>query len=471
MQHATTPFPSAPRLRCCAALVLAAALAWPLPAAAQATAPDPSLAGFTPDVVRLQVVSLMPGLWHIDSFVPQGVLNNGTVVEPDIRTRFEVHLSLASDTFARDGNDGPVVFVRKVAAAGLQKVLYGLSTSTLQAGRWTTQLDMQNPDVLQGVGEPLAIIPGGVIVRGSAEEASYAKQREADDQAAEQMKLADAKRQNELDAQQQAAAAAAADAKRQQEQAAAVAVAQQQAAVAAVQAAARRQQAQLDQEAASKLAQAKATDEQALLQQQKDLAATQQAALAARTKVLEDLRTALQSQSRSDRLAAIDTALASSDLTVRSLGYGAALGGSDPAAQNVALRRFFDAKRLIVFNVFEPSAFKQGEQPPTAVVAAIGGARLAIKEFDGPSGRFSGDLLFGAGLQWDAAGSIDRNTMSIVARGVGKPMALYGAPVSVVFTLQLSPQNELDGFAQVGGSTGYGGVQIYSPVIIRVNLD
>ena len=360
--------------------------------------------------------------------------------------------------------------MRRAAPAGLQKILYGLSTSRLQAGAWHTQIELQNPDVLRGLGDPLATIPGRVIVRGTPEEAEYVKQRDSDAQAAAQEKLADAKRQDELAAQARATAAAERQAKLQQDQAAAVAAAQQQAAVEAVQAAARRQQAELDEAAAAKLEQAKAADALAVQQQLKDLAAGQAEVLAARAKTLEELHAALQSQSRSDRLAAVDTALASDNLTVRSLGYDAALGGNDPAAQNVALRRFFDAKRLVVFNLFAPSAFKQGEQPPGPVVAAIGGARIAIREFDAPSGRFSGDLLFANGLQWDAAGSIDRNTMSIVGRGQGKPMALYGAPVSVVFTLQLSPQKELDGFAQVGGSTAFG-VQSYSPIIVRVNLD
>ena len=457
------------------AAVLAPALAMGMLSGGPAIAQVPAaadLAGFTPSVVQQQIAASLPGLWHLDSFAQQGLVNQGNAVEPDIRTRFEVHVSLTADTYAPDGSDGPVVFVRRIAPAGLQKVLYGLSQSKLQSGTWATRIDLQNPEVLNGLGNPLATIPGRVIVRGTPEEAAYTKEREANAQAAQEGKLADAKRQDELAAQQRAAAASEQDAKRQQAQAAAVAQAQQQAAVDAVAAAARRDQLQQDEEAAAKLAQTKLADEQARVQRQTQLEAAEHDALAAQTKLLDELRTALQSQSRTDRLAAIDTALGSNDLTVRSLGYDVALGGSDPAAQNVALRRLFDAKRLIVFNLFAPTAWKQGEQPPGPVISALSGARLAIKEFDAGSGRFSGDLLFGAALQWDAAGSIDRNTMSIAARGPGKPMALDGAPVSVIFTLQLSPQKELDGFAQVGGSTNnFGGVRVYSPVIVRVNLD
>lgn len=468
MPHVTRPLLGFLREALIAAAV-AASLAHPAPARAQQAQPGANdLAGFTQDVVKNQVVAMMPGLWRVDSFVQQGAINNGTVVEPDIRTRFEVHLSLTAETYARESNDGPVVFVRRAAPAGLQKVLYGLSTSRLQAGAWRTQIELQNPDVLRGLGEPLATIPGRIIVRGTPEEAEYVKQRDADAQAAAQQKLADAKRQEELAAQARAAAAAEQQAKQQQEQAVAVAAAQRQAAVDAVQADAKRQQAELDEAAAAKLAEAKAAHDLAVQQQLKDLAAGQADVLAARAKALEQLRAALQGQSRSDRLAALDTALASEDLAARSLAYDAALGGNDAAAQNVALRRLFDAKRLIVFNLFAPSAFRPGEMAPSAVVAAIGGARLAIREFDVASGRFSGDLLFGTSLQWDAAGSIDRNTMSIVARGPGKPMRIGGDPLSIVFTLQLSPQKELDGFAQVGGSP-FG--SIYSPVIVRVNLD
>ena len=447
------------------AVVLALLLSQPV----SAQAPAADLAGFTPGVVQQQVAASLPGLWHLDSESQQSAFNQGNPVDPDIRTRFEAHVSLTADTYAPDGNDGPVVFVRKIAPAGLQKILYGLSQSKLQAGTWTTRLDLQNPEVLNGLGSPLATIPERVVVRGTPEEAAYLKDREAEAQAAQDSKLADVKRQNDLAAQQRAAIASVEDAKRQQAQVAAVAQAQQQAAVDAVAANARRDQAQQDEEAAAKLAQTKAADDQARVQRQVQLDAVQHDMLVAHTKALEELRAALQSTSRTDRLAAIDTALASDDLTVRSLGYDVALGGSDPAAQNVALRRLFDAKRLIVFNLFAPTSWKQNDQSPTTVIGSMGGARLAIREFDLASGRFAGDLLFGNSLQWDAAGSIDRNTMSIVARGPGKPMTLYAAPVSVSFTLQLSPQKELDGFAQVGGSTD--SRVTYSPVIVRVNLD
>ena len=461
------------RVAAVAALAMTLALPQPVIAQSALAAQDATaLAGFTPDVVAKQVALGLPGLWHIDSFVPQGVVNTGNAVQPDVRARFEVHASLTADTYTPDGKDGPVVFVRKIAPAGLQKILYGLSESTLQAGSWNTHIDMQNADVLGGLGQPLATIPGRVIVRGSPEEASYLKQRESDAQAMQQQKLADDKRQHELAAQQQAAAAAETAAAAQQAQAASIAAAQQQAAIDAVQAAARRQQAQLDEEAVAKLAQTKASNEQAMLERQKDLQAAQQTLLTARTKLLEELRTALQSQSRTDRLAAIDTALTSDDLTVRSLGYDAALSGTDPAAQNVALRRFFDAKRLIVFNSFAPSTWRQGDQAPGPVVGALTGLRLDVKEFDAPSGRFSGILLFGTNLQWDAEGSIDRNTMSIAAKGQGKPIpGIIANPVSMSLTLQLSPQKELDGFAQVGGAVGCCGPVTFSPVIIRVNLD
>ena len=442
------------------------------PATAQTAPPTADLAGFTPDIVQKQLAMGLPGLWRLDRFTPQGVVNTGNAVDPDIRSRFEVQVSLAADTYAPDGTDGLVVFVRKIAPAALQKMLYGLSDSKLQAGQWVTRIDLQNQNVLQGLGEPLATIPGRVLVRGTPEEAAYLKQREADAQAAQQQKLADAKRQDELAAQQRAAAASADEAKRQQAQAAAVAQAQQAGAVEATQAAARREQAQQDEEAAAKLAQTKTADEQAMVERQAKLASTQHDMLAAREKMLDELRAALQSQSRADRLAAIDTALDSSDLTIRSLGYDAALGGSDPAAQNVALRKFFAAKQLIVFNLFAPSTWRQGMDPPLPIVNALSGLRLDLKEFDLASGRFSGTLSFGTNLQWDAEGSIDRNTMSIAARGQGKAIpGINGGPVSISLTLQLSPQKELDGFAQLGGAVNGFGAVTFSPVIVRVNLD
>jgi hypothetical protein len=436
----------------------------PAPAAAAA---EPSMpAGFSADVVKDSVAQTVPGEWRLDSFTVQAAVNTGTLIEPVMRTRFEARVSLSADTFARDGSDGPVVFVRKVAGAGMTKSLYGLSTSTLQAGAWTTQLELQNADVLQGVGDPLAVIPGRVILRGSAEEASYAKEREAAAAQAEAQKLADARRAAELAAAQHAADAAAQTAKRAQEQADAVAEAQKQSAIDAVQASAKRQQAQLDAEAAAKLAQTKAAADLALLQRQADLAAAQQTALQQRTKYLESLRAALQATDRSERLAAVDTALASTDPTVRTLGYDAAFGSQDTAAHNIALRRLFDQKRQIVFNLFAPSQWQNGFRSPDEVISHVGGMQLDIKQIDETSGRFAGQLLLGPDLRWDTAGSIDGDTVSISARGEGKPLPSFWDPVSMFFVLQLSPDKQLDGFFQLGS----GGAS-YSPVIVRVNLD
>lgn len=437
------------------------------PPASAAGQPGPP-AGFTEDVVKAKLATMLPGDWRLDSFDQQAAVNTGTVAGPTIRTRFEAHVSLETDTYARDGNDGPVVFVRKVAPAGMQKVLYGLSTSTLSGGAWQTQLDLQNPDVLQGVGESLATIPGRVIVRGSPEEASFLKERDAERAQAAQEQMAEAKRQADLAAQRRAADEAAAAAQRQQAEATAVAEAQRQAAVAAVQAETKRQQAQLDAEAVANLAQTKAAGEQALAAQQKDLLTAQEAALQARTRLLEELRVALQSQARSERLGALDTALTSNDLTVRSLGFDTAFEGQDPAAQNIALRRFFYQKRSIIFSLFAPKEWKQGQQPPNNVIAALGAVHLDIKEFDLASGRFSGNLLFGSDLQWEAAGTIDRDMVNIAARGAGKPVHISGAALSLSIVLQLSPEKELDGFAQLGGAPDD---TTYSPVIVRVNLD
>ena len=438
------------------------------------------LAGFTPEVVKSALAIGLPGEWQLSSFTEQAAINTGTLVEPVVRTRFEATVSLSADTYTVDGNDGPIVFVRKVAPAGLQKILYGLSTSTLQAGSWPTQLDIQNPDVLQGVGSSLATIPGQLIIRGSPQEAAYEEQRDAEAAHAVQEKLTAHKLAVQLAAQQAAedaslaatkekAAGVEAAAQQQAATATAIAQAQQQTALAAIKADAQRQQAQLDAAAGVKLAQTQQAADEARQAQDKALLAVQQQSLQDRTALLENLRLALQSQSRSERLAALDTALAGNDLALSSLAFDSAFGSHDPAAENVALRAYFAQKKSIIFNIFQPTAWKQNEQAPLGIVDAFGGVRLEITQFDVKSGSFVGDLFFGSGLQWQASGSIDGDTMSLAARGPGKPVSVYGSPISLAFTLELSPAKEMDGFAQLGGSTF--GTQLYSPVIVRVDLD
>jgi len=143
-----------------------------------------------------QVVTIgMPAFARLSSFSVEAMQNMGTEVEPVWQSRFRAAVKLTAATFALDGADPGVVFVRPIRQPGETIEVFGKSVSTLYGGKWRTQIDLEGQPI-QALGQPeSAFGPQKVIVRGSSAEAAYvveqsekrrqsilAAQKEAEDQ-------------------------------------------------------------------------------------------------------------------------------------------------------------------------------------------------------------------------------------------------------------------------------------------------
>lgn len=178
------------------------------------------------DELARQLALELPGTWRMGDLTIEASANMGDAVEPLVRSRFNARVALANDSYVEDGRDGPFTFLREVAPAGTEKLLYGTSESRLHAGAWTSTFRLQNPEVLQGLGLPLAAYDGRTIVRGTDEEAEWFAQQEREREEKHRAELAERKRQAELQeterqrelAEQQHAAALAAAAQKQKEE-------------------------------------------------------------------------------------------------------------------------------------------------------------------------------------------------------------------------------------------------------------
>lgn len=147
--------------------------------------------------IQQALTSTLPAFAQVSSFTVQAIQNMGTQVEPVWQSRFRATVTVTSPTFASDGTDSGVVFVRSIKRAGESTELFGKSASTLYGGQWRTQLDLEGGQTaIAALGQPESVFgPQRVIIRGSNAESSYvseqaekrrlaiiASQREAEEQ-------------------------------------------------------------------------------------------------------------------------------------------------------------------------------------------------------------------------------------------------------------------------------------------------
>jgi len=145
------------------------------------------------------LTSTLPAFARVSSFSVAAMQIMGTQVEPVWQSRFRAVVKVTTATFAPDGTDPGVVFVRAIKQAGETTEVFGKSVSTLYAGKWRTALDLEGQPI-QALGQPeSAFGPQKVIVRGSKAETAYlAEQSErrrlailAAEKEAEEQRLAD----------------------------------------------------------------------------------------------------------------------------------------------------------------------------------------------------------------------------------------------------------------------------------------
>jgi hypothetical protein len=123
--------------------------------------------------IEQSLTTQLPAFARISSLSVDAMQNLGTKVEPAWQSRFRATIKVASDTFAADGMDSGVTFVRPVKRDGEATEIFGKSVSRLFAGAWRTSLEFDGQPI-PSLGMPeSAFAPNKVIVRGSKAETDY----------------------------------------------------------------------------------------------------------------------------------------------------------------------------------------------------------------------------------------------------------------------------------------------------------
>lgn len=123
--------------------------------------------------IEQALTTRIPAFARVSSFSVEAMQNMGTKVEPLWHARFRATITVASPTFASDGTDPSVTFVRAVKLKGDSIEVFGKSASTLYGGAWRTSIELEGQP-LGALGLPEdAFGSGKVIVRGTKEESAY----------------------------------------------------------------------------------------------------------------------------------------------------------------------------------------------------------------------------------------------------------------------------------------------------------
>ena len=132
----------------------------------------PAFALEPPDAFQIQSTLgvELPAYWKIDSVEIAASANDGDEVSPRYRQRFAATAMPKEDLFlpaVNNGSIGPFSVLVTARAATQAHKLYGIATSVLVLGKWSTELVMENS--VEGLGMPRSLFTGSVVVAGSAE--------------------------------------------------------------------------------------------------------------------------------------------------------------------------------------------------------------------------------------------------------------------------------------------------------------
>ncbi len=292
------------------------------------------------DRIRAEVSRLVPPLWSVEEVTAEPAPAPAPALGPDGRSaakvadsrtmvRIGVRLRLAKPTYSVESRDGDVTFIHPVADAGLEKTLTATALATLGANGWSARIELRNPEVLEGIGQPLEELPGRPVLVGSAEANRLRDQiaRQAEARAAEE----DARRRREEDLLARQAAASKAEEER---------------------AAAERRQAD------------------------------------ARAARIADLRARILGADRPARIAAYEAALGGNDPALRQIAVEAALQSRDPVLGNLALKDWIARRKAVPVQLY---ATKEDPHSET-VLNNLGPLTLEIDSFNPVNGALAGRL-------------------------------------------------------------------------------
>ena len=112
----------------------------------------------------------LPAYWSIDSVEISASVNDGDEVSPRYRQRFVANAIPKEELYlpATDNESiGPFAVLITTRTTTQPHKLYGIATSVLALGKWSTELVMENS--VQGLGMPRSLFSGSVVVAGTAQ--------------------------------------------------------------------------------------------------------------------------------------------------------------------------------------------------------------------------------------------------------------------------------------------------------------
>jgi hypothetical protein len=309
-----------------AAAVMSAALAIPPAHAAEISAEE---------AIRNDLARLVPPLWRLDSVTvdvappPPTSSKDGKTADQRATAKLTLGLTLGKPTYLIDSREGPVTFLRPVAAEGLEKTLNAKAVATRSATGWTVRFTPQNPEVLDGLGKPADEWPGQPVVLGTDEAKTL---REQIDRDAQQRTADEAARRN------------------------------------------RDEEWLVQHDAAAKIAAERAEKERQTAE--------------ARAAQITELRAKLLGADRAVKIAAYEAALGGNDPALRQMANEAALQSRDPLLGNLALKDWIARRRAIPVQLFATKEDANSE----AVLQNLGPFTVEIDSFTPVNGAIAGRM-------------------------------------------------------------------------------
>ena len=106
----------------------------------------------------------MPVYWQVAKIEIQASVNDGDEISPQYRQRFTADVAPREDLFRLVDEVEPFKVIAAVTPAGKSYKLYGIGFSTLEKGRWSTKLKLENTP--EALGTPQSMFDGPVVVAG-----------------------------------------------------------------------------------------------------------------------------------------------------------------------------------------------------------------------------------------------------------------------------------------------------------------
>ena len=107
----------------------------------------------------------VPIWWSIESVNIEASVNDGDEVDPHIRQRFTAVVKPLEDLFEHVDTVGPFKVMIQVRSSGEAQKLYGFALSTLQLGKWSTQIQLGNS--VEHLGAPQSFYEGPTVIAGT----------------------------------------------------------------------------------------------------------------------------------------------------------------------------------------------------------------------------------------------------------------------------------------------------------------